>query len=165
MYPNLRRTNLRYRGPAESEKFNHFYNNLLEQIEQLKTHQGKQAEQLEMTKKQVLNREYEGVKVLVSKPNFQEKSYGVAITQPANGVVVEGFRSIETVGILTNFAHYIPPKPFNDVFSFTHVTQLDSLFSNYQGQTMSEEDLSFSYQFEKIKALAEEQETEMMVNG
>lgn len=79
--------------------------------------------------------------------------------------MVEGFRSIETVGILTNFAHYIPPKPFNDVFSFTHVTQLDSLFSNYQGQTMSEEDLSFSYQFEKIKALAEEQETEMMVNG
>ena len=165
MYPNLRRTNLRYRGPVESEKFNHFYNNLLEQIDQLKKHQLKQMQTLAKDKKQIVNREYKGVKVLVSKPNYQEKTYGVSITQPANGVVVEGFKTIETIGVLTNFTHYVPPKPYNDIFSFTHVTQLDSLFSHYKGQTLSSDDLPFGYQIGMVKDKASEQESEMMSNG
>lgn len=165
MYPNLRRTNFRYRGPAESEKFNHFYNNLLEQIAQLKQRQLEQIQALSEGKQQILNREYGGVKVLVSKPNYQEKSDGVAITKPAEGVVVEGFKNIETIGILTNFTRYVPPKPYNDVFSFTHVTLLDSLFSHYQGQTLSEGDLPLTYQTAKVQEMATLQELEMILNG
>lgn len=164
MYPNLRRTNLRYRGPVESEKFNHFYNNLSDQIQQIKTYQGLQAIELKTARQHATLRTYNRMDILVAKPDFDSAFFGVLVTYPTDRIEVPRFDTIETIGVLRNTYEYDPPLVYNDLFSFPKVAILDKMFANYHGFTLTDDDLPIEAKIYQVHDRMEAQQEEMIAS-